>query len=96
MSDDLEDWNHVVEGVRESTGRVVDEETIEREVHSLITEGHVEQFAISSPGPEGRLVPVTTEASQPHWFFPTETGMRIYCDATGAPFPAHRFAASAD
>lgn len=97
MSDDLEDWEHVLEGVRESTGRVVDGDTVQREVESLIAEGLVEPFAFSPPGPEGRLVPTKADSSrlrdeETYWFFPTEAGMRFYCDAIGAPFPAHRFA----
>ena len=90
--DDLEDWEHVVGGVRESTGRAVDEETIQAEVESLTAEGLVESFTTS---PEGRLVPADVESSrfrdEETYFFPTEAGMRFYCEAIGAPFPAHRF-----
>jgi hypothetical protein len=94
MADDLEDWDIVFGSVLETTSYDVDEDTVQREVESLIAEGLVETYALSSPGPEGRLVPakaVISRLRDEYWFFPTEAGMRFYCDATGAPFPADRY-----
>jgi hypothetical protein len=96
MADDLEDWEHVVRGVENSMGRTVDEDTLQSEVEALIADGFVEVYELSSPGPEGRLVLAKPQNARlreelTYWFFPTEAGMRFYCDETGTPFPAHRF-----
>jgi hypothetical protein len=91
--DDLEDWEHVLEGVAESTERAVDEDAIQSELESLIQEGLVEAYEPSSR--TGRLTPTKPKRSElrdelRYWFFPTEAGMRLYCNTTGAPFPTRR------
>ena len=96
MADDLEDWEHVVRGVEDSMDRTIDEDTLQSEVEALVAEGLVEAYELSSPGPEGRLVPAKPQSARlreelTYWFFPTEAGMRFYCNEIGAPFPAHRF-----
>lgn len=92
--DDLEDWEHVLQGVADSTELPVDEDAVQREMESLIRDGLVETYAMSRRS--GRLAPTKAEPGRvreerTYWFFPTEAGMRFYCDATGAPFPEHRF-----
>jgi hypothetical protein len=92
MADDLEDWEHVVGRVEEETGGSADEDAIQRELEALLADGLVEAYALPSPAPESRLTPTTPDSARlrdewTYWFYPTEAGMRLFCDATGVPFP---------
>ena len=96
MADDFEDWEHVAAGVGETTGNPVDKDAVQLELELLLDEGLVNAFAVSSSGTEGRLVWTDPDRSHlreewTYWFHPTESGMRFYCDATGAPFPTEQF-----
>ena len=96
ISDDLEDWERVIGDVQATTGSPVDENAVQRELEALIAEGLVETYELSSPGPEGRLVPATPKPERfreelTYSFFPTEAGMRLYCDATAPPLQRPRF-----
>jgi hypothetical protein len=97
MAADFEDWEHVLDGVKETKGEPLDEDAVERELQSLIDQGLVNAFAVVPPGPEGRLRWTEPDRSRlreewKYWFHPTEAGMRLYCEATGSKCPTSEHA----